>query len=203
MAALVLLWTGNTLVRSAFSRSRQSYEGRLREQEVLNRLLIQQLDEVFDSTINGVDTQQELSETQERLLRTWIRYDLQFLTASRKQAQSSFLRAETHIRLGESNYLLREDTDCLKHLQAAIDLLTAMMSRPQSQEMVVGELLDAHLLAATCAERLNDRATALKHLESMQTILQNEQAPSDDAQKLLRHVTERIAELTGQLPVSK
>ncbi len=191
-----VFWAGSLSGRAAGARSQSIQAQALAESEAVKRLLIQQLDELFDSLSGGLGPQDDLPEYDRRLLKTWLRYDQQFLTATRNQPESRLLRATVHSRIGQSHLLLGEVADAQKQVQAAIDLLAPLTDSLEYRAAVVRELLDAHMLAVTCAERAEDDSNTLLHLKAIEFLLDRGAIEeTSETRQLLQHVRERISDV--------
>lgn len=157
VALAVAIIVSGLLTRAARARDKQrtlGFDTRLQTLSSVNNLLQQQLDETFTLTAALTEEGAVLSETQQALFNSWLRFDEQYLNRIRREPASLFTQANVHSRRGRSNQFLGMHEQALIDFRAAIGLLEKLYADYPGIPSYAGDLVAANFYAAKSAKQL-------------------------------------------------
>lgn len=147
--------------------------GQLRDSQAMSRLMVQQLDEMFDVLATAINARGGQPTSDERaLLQRWKNYDEQFLQTSRKTPSNGFVRSVTHYRIGLIQQILGDDAAALIQFQKAIAILEDLAAQEPGVRSYHGDSMHLHVFASRALARSGDVTHATQHMQEALRLIQ-------------------------------
>jgi len=127
---------------------------KIREADIANRIVVQQLRETFNVVSERIEASGEVSDQNRELLESWKCYDRQFLVSTRNHDAYMFLRSVTHLRIAKVNQLLRNEEEALQGFKAAIELQKQLIEESSEMTDCFLELVTSCVSAAASARSM-------------------------------------------------